>query len=78
MQRLQTHIHRLNLQTQAQSDETIDKPLVAVKAAPVRALKKAGGLVMMSLPSINDQAVFSNNSRPISIRRISLVPAPIS
>jgi hypothetical protein len=25
-----------------------------------------------------DQANFSNSSRPISIRRISLVPAPIS
>jgi hypothetical protein len=26
----------------------------------------------------NDHAVFSNSSRPISMRRISLVPAPIS
>jgi hypothetical protein len=27
---------------------------------------------------VNDQAVSANSSRPISMRRISLVPAPIS
>ena len=31
-----------------------------------------------SLPRCEAQAVFSNSSRPISMRRISLVPAPIS
>ena len=42
------------------------------------AARETGGTSAQRAPRNAGYAVFSNSSRPISMRRISLVPAPIS